>query len=441
MSCCFLTDRTRGIAYGKILTKASNSVVQLMTSEKALAEIRDFGTANLSFVTTFVLDLEVWGGTWAEVEMALQALTEMYPSARRVILAGKASSHLIPVLIQESVYNIVLESKDEEGLARQLARCFSEHGMTKSEAEALMGLREQEIQEPMPEACQDTANIPKKSGLMANQAEHQEFASPQPTAVPATPTRQGPIYVLDHGKGRLRRKSSGKQHQQISVAVAGICRHSGTTHQCFLIASALKSAGYRVCILEANNHKSLAQMAELYEKGDKRKDAAGHITVKGIDLFYGFFFSEVAAKGYDFFIFDCGVFSELPAESFLTKNVKIIVGGGKDWEVHMYASVYEHFRQYLDLYFIVNHATREEQQYLKELLSPYKNRAFFSEWSPNIFEVVNMEIYAKIFSGFLDFDRNGGQASSSYVEMAGKSEEEPGAVKKAWNALIRNFRS
>ena len=121
-------------------------------------------------------------------------------------------------------------------------------------------------------------------------------------------------------------------------------------------------------------------------------------------MYFDFKLPDVTAAGYDFLIFDFGRFDEFEPASFLTKDIKLVVGGAKAWEMPSYGPVFEAAEGYRDVQYIINHAPPGEHGNLRTLMSG--NGAHFSEYAPYPFASgVNLDIYKDIFKDYLTVER------------------------------------
>jgi hypothetical protein len=88
----------------------------------------------------------------------------------------------------------------------------------------------------------------------------------------------------------------------------------------------------------------------------------------------------------------------------LTKDVKIIVGGAKAWEMPAYTAVFDAVDKCRDVHFILNHAPPGETRSIRELMGGLRTR--FSDYAPYPFAAgVNLEIYKDVFREFLTIEK------------------------------------
>jgi hypothetical protein len=84
----------------------------------------------------------------------------------------------------------------------------------------------------------------------------------------------------------------------------------------------------------------------------------------------------------------------------LTKDIKIVVGGTKAWEMAAYGDVFEAIDGCRDALFLMNHAPVDEKEGIRSLMSG--NKTYFSEYSPYPFTAdANHNTYKEIFRDYL----------------------------------------
>lgn len=338
--------------------------------------------SNFNHVLYFVIDLSALSDTEEEILAAINAFHNMYHSRVVVITGPYAGSRLIAALVEQGIYNIVT-AQDQPGIREQLIKCFSLEGMNQEDAKiACYGYETPKAEAEIEPAGAKPVPPKREPPISAN------------TIPPSFTNSRTPPAIIKPKSARLK--------QQITIALCGAGRRIGTTHQALLLTAFLHKTGFKVCYLEANNHRSIALLERVYDV-DKDPKQAGLISLEGLDMYYGYLFPEVAAKNYEFFVFDFGSFEEIPVEVFLTKDIKIIVGGAKAWELQHYESIYQGIAGYKDLNYILNFVPEGEQSIMLSLLKEYKNQVYFSDYAPYLFDkTVNRHIYLKLFERFLE---------------------------------------
>jgi len=324
--------------------------------------------ADFSHATRFVVDLSSLKDTGDEVVEAIAAFRAMYPDTRVILIADREppESPLFARLFKLGVYDIVTDL-DGGGLKKCLTT-----GITKEEA---------------------TVYQTEKPDLTARAKDK----APSPVPQEAPPADPPPI------REKITANKDFKKHKQfVTVAFCATEPHMGATHHALLMAKFLSTAGFKVCYLEASERRNILYLARAYPvNANERKHL---LQFEGVDMYFDFKLPEVISAGYDFYIFDLGRFSEIEAASFLTKDIKVIIGGAKAWEMPAYTAVFDAVEGCRDIQFILNHAPPAEARSIRELMGGWKTH--FSEYAPYPFATgVNLDIYKDIFKNYLTIER------------------------------------
>lgn len=106
--------------------------------------------------------------------------------------------------------------------------------------------------------------------------------------------------------------------------------------------------------------------------------------------------------GYDFYVYDYGILDENNFENFLSKEVKVIVGGTKPWESDETFRVLSLLEKIKDVNYIFNFSSEEEKARFKTMLKGIIKNMYFSEYTTNTFaDDINEGIYHKIFKEYV----------------------------------------
>ena len=312
--------------------------------------------ADFSHATRLVIDLSSMKDTGDEIIEAVAAFKAMYPSARVVVIADREppDSPLFARLFKLEVYDIVTNLDGDS-----LKKCLTV-GITKDE--------------------------------VAHQVEK------PPALAPCEAVSGDPSLMRE----KITANKDFKKHKQfVTVAVCATEPHMGATHQALLMAKFISGAGFKACYLEANERRNILYLARAYPvNANERKHL---LQFEGVDMYFDFKLPEVVGN-YDFLIFDFGRFGEFEPVSFLTKDIKIIVGGAKAWEMPAYTAVFDAIDGCRDIRFILNHAPPAETRSIRELMGGWET--YFSEYAPYPFAVgVNLDIYKDIFRDYLTIER------------------------------------
>jgi hypothetical protein len=332
--------------------------------ETNLKELIVKKSANLSHAEPLVVDLSSLKDSAAEIEEAVTAFKCMYPKKRIVVLADRENpqSLVFSRLLDSGVYNIAVNLEYET-----LKKCLFEN-MTQ----------------------EDTAS------LFVETAVSQQAAKPAENPAPAKP-KEPEFY------DRITANREFKKHKEyIFVAVCGTEPHIGTTHQSLMITKFLCGAGFKACYFEANKRIKINHIADLYTVNIN--ESTHLIQFEGIDMYYKQNLSEILKEKYDFIIFDFGSFEEIKTPAvFLEKDIKVIVGGVKAWEMPAYWTIFNKITGSRGINFIANFAPPLEVNEIKKSMAEWK--LYFSDYVPHPFSGGNPDIYKEIFSDYVTVER------------------------------------
>ena len=126
------------------------------------------------------------------------------------------------------------------------------------------------------------------------------------------------------------------------------------------------------------------------------------LSYKGIDLYSNDNKVSAIQYGYDFYIYDYGILDNNSFENFLSKEVKILVGGTKTWEYDNTFRALDMLEKVPDVNLIFSFSSDEEKIRFKKSLKKIFNNIFFSEYGKDIFAGnVNEKIYHEIFKDYI----------------------------------------
>lgn len=205
---------------------------------------------------------------------------------------------------------------------------------------------------------------------------------------------------LDEGKKNkvIIKKEYKKLKQFVNIAVAGTEKHIGVTTQSILITMFLKSLNMNACYICATDKDEIKNIETL--EGVAKKD--GFYTYKGIDLYSNDNKIDAMQYGYDFYIYDYGNLNENTLDNFLSKEIKIIVGGTKAWETDETFRVLSMLEKIPDVNYIFNFSSNEEKAKFKRILKQYIKHIYFSEYTTDTFNSnINTDMYHEIFKEYI----------------------------------------
>ena len=196
-----------------------------------------------------------------------------------------------------------------------------------------------------------------------------------------------------------------KVKQTVSIGIAGTEKHIGTTTLAINLTKYLSElTNIRACYIENNNHQSIINIAASSEA--IKSEAMNKISYKGIDLFTKpKNMSDILSNNYNFYIYDYGAFNEMTDEermSFLTRDLKIIVSGNKQWELPNLIDTFEIIGMDINTYLLFNFVKESDKENFRNSLGAYwKERITFSEYLPDPFEVKNKYFFENILKPYL----------------------------------------
>lgn len=157
------------------------------------------------------------------------------------------------------------------------------------------------------------------------------------------------------------------------------------------------------CYICANNKNEIKNIETL--EGVTIKDNI--YSYKGIDLYSNLNKVDAIKSGYDFYIYDYGILDENLFDNFLSKEVKVIVGGTKSWESDNTFRVLSLLEKIFDVNYILNFSSDEEKAKFKKMLGGIFKNIYFSEYSPDPFkDNINTKIYHEIFKEYIEEKSN-----------------------------------
>lgn len=181
---------------------------------------------------------------------------------------------------------------------------------------------------------------------------------------------------------------------KVTIAFKGYGKHIGTTHNSIILANVLRKKGYRVALVEMNNHKSYESIRFYY---DEKMFQETYFTLNGVDYYPGaseHVLANVLGQSYNFIIMDLGSNENSDSIMFNKADVRFIVSGSKAWELDTIKEVFDKFPKetYVGYQYLFNLAPINERKYIKESLgeitsvhfSEYSEDPIYSENFPNV---------------------------------------------------------
>ena len=115
--------------------------------------------------------------------------------------------------------------------------------------------------------------------------------------------------------------------------------------------------------------------------------------------------SDILSNDYNFYIYDYGALNEMTEEernSFITRDLKIIVSGNKLWEIQNLINAFKIVGKDINTYLVFNFAKESEKENFRLSLGEYwKDRMTFSEYITDPFEAKNKFFFENILKPYL----------------------------------------
>jgi hypothetical protein len=134
-----------------------------------------------------------------------------------------------------------------------------------------------------------------------------------------------------------------KTASKVSIAIIGVQRRIGVTHNAIILATTIRKMGYMVAIVEMNNSSDFQKIRASYDT--KMHD--NYFVLDGVDYYpdatkdtLKYIKSE---KSYNFIVLDYGDYREQDISEVVKSNVKIAICGSKVWE-------YQNITELISLY-------------------------------------------------------------------------------------------
>jgi len=331
----------------------------------------------LSHAKYLVIDLAGLIDSDDEIVQSLNHLKTIY-DMHIVVLADKeeifeGKKELLRRICEKGVYNIAV-SPDE------IEHCIIK-GKTQDEAREIFASR------------------PKDEAPSIEPTIVTDLPRPGKREPPATPSAPPRAKIL-------AKKDFRQYNDQISIGVCGTETHVGCTHNALLIARFLKDVGFKVAYLEAGGRDDIkylnqGQLPHILHNAQKNL-----LQVSGVNLFYsGFDMVRMMAEKCDFYVFDLGAFTPDKAELFLMRNIRVMVGGSKPWEMQTVKWVARELGGVNAVHYLLNFAIPTEKQKLLNDMGDASRNTYFTEYAPDPFTSdVNLEAYTNIFKEYIQQD-------------------------------------
>lgn len=195
------------------------------------------------------------------------------------------------------------------------------------------------------------------------------------------------------------KKEYKKLKQCVTIGIAGTQSHIGVTTQALAITKFLNDLRMNACYIQANNREDIETLETFFDVDSKE----GFFTYQNIDIYNKDKTVNAIEYGYDFYVYDMGVLSEISdIDSFLTKDVKIIVSGSKSWEQDSLMNVFEAVGESTDINYLFNFTAANQKEDIISNMGRLGVKTYFMNYMPNPLEIESNENeYHKILNEYI----------------------------------------
>lgn len=184
------------------------------------------------------------------------------------------------------------------------------------------------------------------------------------------------------------------KQKDIKIAVVGVSRKCGTTTTAFNLTNYLYRLGAKVSYTEANDNNHLQVIADYYEF---IKDGGESLKYRGVEYYP----NKQFPNENNFNVFDIGVLNGTTLPIYKACNVRMLCSGSKPYEIAEYKKALESISE-LRINTILNFCTELGRTNFKKLVENENNKAYFTDYSPNLFDgKVNEKIFKEILKDYI----------------------------------------
>jgi len=192
---------------------------------------------------------------------------------------------------------------------------------------------------------------------------------------------------------------------KVMLAFAGAQGHIGTTHNCIVLANALRKKGYMVAVVEYNSSGCFEQIRESFDE----KLYESYFTMNGVDFYPGVVgeqLGSILGKSYNFVLVDFGVYSHCDQIVFNKANERFIVLGSKPWELDNANQIFVLANEAAPYYhYLFNFTPAENFKDIKEGMTGIES-VHFLEYSENPFKSSNFADVDNILKNYLPIQQD-----------------------------------
>lgn len=183
------------------------------------------------------------------------------------------------------------------------------------------------------------------------------------------------------------------------VGFCGSMQRIGTTTQSMQVIKYLMLKGYKACYVEMNDSGYVESLYSHYNVEEHDEELGDVLFMKVHHFYRQDKISEILKLGYDYYIYDYGVYSHqnFNKTSFLEKDIRIACVGSKASEM-LYTKKLICSNFYSDIYYLFIHTPDSDKKDLQESMEDKKENTYFPGYSPEPYElaVENVKILEKI---------------------------------------------
>lgn len=204
-------------------------------------------------------------------------------------------------------------------------------------------------------------------------------------------------------------KEVKKLVEKVTIGVASCQSRMGCTHNAIIMALSLRKKGYIVAIVEMCKYTTFNKIRNNFNKQLQNN----YFSIDGLDFYPDadkHTLVDIKQKAYNFIIIDFGNYTDFENEEYYKCHEKIMIVGSKPWEI-------EHLSEFLSIYddetlasihYIFNFTPDINHKEIKrnlKLQSGDKLRAYFQDYTPDLFNTFSFKDLDKILNDYLT-DKN-----------------------------------
>lgn len=211
--------------------------------------------------------------------------------------------------------------------------------------------------------------------------------------------------IVINQNNKMIKETYIKVKQTVNIGVASTERHLGATTVALNLTRYLAELpNINPCYIENNKNNNIHFITE--DNNANYYEKSGKIVYRGLDIFLKpKNMSDILEIDYGFYIYDYGSIQDLKDEelsSFLTKDLKIVVSGNKLWEMPYLVDAFVKIGQDVNTYLMFNFVKDTEKEIFRNSVGDFwKEKSYFSDYTPDPFEVQNRYFYETILKPYL----------------------------------------